>query len=143
MIRLMLALCAVALFACSKKDSGDVTVTGDRPGESGCADCRALIGSAGEIQLDTSKLEGKGATLSGARLDLTASTGQSVTLPVADGDLGKADLALAKKLEGMPATSDCKAWGGASANLKVSYKTKSGATGDVAMKVPVKVQDCP
>lgn len=144
MIRIaLLALCALALVACSNKDGGDVKVTGDRPGMGGCLDCRALISPTGALELDTSKLDGNGATLTGAALDLSAGGGQSVTLPVAKDGLGKTDLALASKLDGMPAAQDCKAWDGASANLKVSYKTSSGATGDVTMKMPLKVQDCP
>ncbi len=144
MIRLItLALCALALVACSKKEGGDVTVTGDRPGESGCLDCLTLISPAGEVKLDTSKIQSSGATLTAVQLDLSASGGQAVTLPVAGNGLGKADLAVVEKLDGMPAANDCKAWGSASANLKVKYETSSGSKGDVTMKVPLKVQDCP
>jgi len=141
--RIVLALCAIALFACSKKDGGDVTVTGDRPGQTGCMDCLTLISPTGAVKLDTAQIKNSGATLTGAQLDLITSGGQSVTLPVAQSGLGKADFAAASKLDGMPAASDCKSWGSASAKLKVNYTTASGAKGDVTMKVPVKVQDCP
>lgn len=144
MIRLItLALCAVALIACSKKEGGDVTVTGDRPGTGGCLDCLTLIAPNGAVKLDTAKIQSSGAMLTAVQLDLSAGGGQSVTLPVAGDGLGKPDLAVVDKLDGMPTAADCKAWGSASANLKVKYETTSGAKGDVTMQVPVKVQDCP
>lgn len=138
----LLALFALSLFACSKGGEEKLEVKGDRPGQTGCADCLTRISSGG-VMLDTDKLDAAGATLTGARLELAAGSSQAVTLKVGPDGLGKADLALAEKLDGMPAATDCKAWGGASANLAVDYETAKGEKGSVTMKVPMKVQDCP
>lgn len=133
---------ALSLFACSKGGDETLEVKGDRPGQTGCADCLTRISSGG-VALDTTTLDAQGATLTGARLELAAGTSQAVSLKVAGDGLGKPDLAVAGTLDGMPSATDCKSWDGASANLAVDYETAKGEKGTVTMKVPMKVQDCP